>query len=233
MTRGRKGSGPGRGGSARPPARALKERVRTARGRSVSSTAWLARQINDPYVKAAKADGYRSRAAYKLLQIDEQAQVLRPGALVVDLGAAPGGWTQVALARGARVIAVDVSPMDPLPGAVVLELDFLAADAPERVRAAAGGPVSAVLSDMAAPATGHRQTDHLRIMALCEAAAAFADEVLEPGGTFVAKVLQGGTEATLLANLKRHFQAVRHYKPPASRKDSSEIYVIATGFRKL
>jgi 23S rRNA (uridine2552-2'-O)-methyltransferase len=218
-------------------ARALKTRLRTAKGRKTSSTRWLERQLNDPYIVAAKAQGYRSRAAFKLREIDDRLHLLRPGARVVDLGAAPGGWSQVALARvradegRGRVVAVDVAPMAPIAGAEILTLDFLDPEAPERIKAALGGPADVVLSDMAAPATGHRQTDHLRIMALCEAAAEFAEEVLAPNGAFCAKVLQGGAEAGLLDRLKRAFAHVRHVKPPASRSDSAEIYVVATGFR--
>lgn len=226
-----------RGGGGLGAARPLKTRLRSAKGRKTSSTRWLERQLNDPYVAAAKAQGYRSRAAFKLREIDDRFHLLRPGARVVDLGAAPGGWTQVALARlradqgQGRVVAVDLIPLAPLAGAEILTLDFLAPEAPERIKAALGGPADVVLSDMAAPATGHRQTDHLRIVALCEAAAAFAEEVLAPGGAFCAKVLQGGAEAGLLDRLKRAFAQVRHVKPPASRADSAEIYVVATGFR--
>lgn len=239
-----RGGGPGGRGGRRGGAagRGLAERVRTARKRSASSTAWLARQLNDPYVRRARAEGFRSRAAYKLAEIDERFRFLRPGARVLDLGAAPGGWTQVAVARvnalgdlpgrpAGRVLAVDLLEMPPVAGAETLRLDFLAEETPEAIRAALGGPADVVLSDMAAPATGHRQTDHLRTMALAEAAAEFAFEVLAPGGSFLAKVLQGGTERELLARLKRHFEKVRHVKPPASRADSAEMYVLATGFR--
>ena len=219
------------------------KRLRTARGRKVSSTRWLERQLNDPYVAEAQRLGYRSRAAFKLLQMDDRFSLLSPGKRVVDLGAAPGGWTQVAAARtGAdapdrppaargRVIAVDLLPMDPIPGATILRLDFLAEEAPARIRAALDAPADVVLSDMAAPATGHARTDHLRIMALAEAAYGFAAEVLAPGGAFICKVLQGGTERTLLEMLKRRFGSVRHIKPPASRSGSAELYVLATGFR--
>jgi 23S rRNA (uridine2552-2'-O)-methyltransferase len=229
------GGGPGRG------ARELQQRVRTARGRKLSSTLWLERQLNDPFVQAAKREGYRSRAAYKLIGIDDRERFLRPGGRVVDLGAAPGGWTQVAVARvnalGApgkpqgRVLGVDLQPVDPIPGAELLQLDFLDEGADEAVKAMLGGPAEAVLSDMAAPASGHRQTDHIRVMALAEAAAEFAMEVLAPGGAFAAKVLQGGTEGTLLTRLKQRFHRVAHLKPPASRADSAEIYVVASGFR--
>jgi 23S rRNA (uridine2552-2'-O)-methyltransferase len=222
-------------------ARELATRVKTARGRKLGSTLWLQRQLNDPYVQRAKREGMRSRAAYKLIEIDDKRRFLLPGARVVDLGCAPGGWLQVAVDRvnalGQRpkargfVLGVDILPVDPVPGATVLELDFLAEDAESRVRDALGGPADVVLSDMAASSSGHRATDHLRIIAMCEAAAAFALDVLSPGGTFVAKVLQGGAEADLLATLKQRFATVAHVKPPASRKDSAEKYVVATGFR--
>lgn len=225
-------------GPSLPGGRPLGRRLKTARGRTPSSQRWLNRQLRDPYVAAAKRAGYRSRAAWKLAELDERFHLLRPGARVVDLGAAPGGWTQVAVERvragepgGGFVLAVDILPMAPVPGAQLLELDFLAPDADETVRAALGGPADIVLSDMAAPATGHRQTDHLRIMALCEAALAFAEQVLKPGGAFVAKVLKGGTETELLTRMKRLFADVRHAKPAASRKESAESYVVATGFR--
>lgn len=225
-------------GPSLPGGRPLGRRLKTARGRTPSSQRWLNRQLRDPYVAAAKRAGYRSRAAWKLAELDERFHLLRPGARVVDLGAAPGGWTQVAVERvragepgGGFVLAVDILPMAPVPGAQLLELDFLAPDADETVRAALGGLADVVLSDMAAPATGHRQTDHLRIMALCEAALAFAEQVLKPGGAFVAKVLKGGTETELLARMKRLFADVRHAKPAASRKESAESYVVATGFR--
>lgn len=221
--------------------RTLKVRVKTAKGRRLSSTRWLQRQLNDPYVQRAQKDGLRSRAAYKLAEIDDRFRLLVPGGRVVDLGAAPGGWSQIAVdrvnalgrttkARG-RVLGIDIQPMDPIEGAELLELDFLEEGADAQVREALSGGADVVLSDMAAPATGHRATDHLRIMALAEAAAEFAMDVLSPGGAFVAKVLQGGTEAELLARLKRAFAKVQHFKPPASRADSAEIYVVATGFR--
>jgi len=222
----------GRGGG-----RDLKVRVRTGKGRTLASKLWLERQLNDPYVARAKREGFRSRAAYKLAEIDEKFHILKPGASVVDLGAAPGGWSQVAAARvGAqagrgRVVAIDILDMPPLPGVEFLHLDFLDADAPDRLKAMTAGPVDVVLSDMAANATGHRKTDHLRIMGLAEAAAMFAREVLKPGGAFLAKVLQGGTEGALLADLKRDFATVKHVKPAASRSDSAELYVLATGFR--
>jgi 23S rRNA (uridine2552-2'-O)-methyltransferase len=214
--------------------RELKERLRTARGRPLASQRWLTRQINDPYVHEARKQGYRSRAAFKLIQLDERFRLLKPGMRVLDLGAAPGGWTQVAAARAGSsgaVVAVDILPMAPMAGVTVLELDFLAADAEQKVLDALGGPVDIVLSDMAPSATGHKQTDHLRIMALCETAADFAVRVLAPGGAFVCKVWQGGTESGLLAGLKRRFAQVRHAKPDASRKESAETYLVATGFK--
>lgn len=214
--------------------RRLKTRVKTARGRKQSSTRWLARQLSDPYVAEAKARGYRSRAAFKLAQIDDKARFLRRGARVVDLGAAPGGWTQVALercGRAGRVVAIDVTEMEPIPGAVALVGDVCEPETLDRVKAALEGPADVVLSDMAAPATGHAGTDHLRVMGLVEIALDFAEEILAPGGAFVAKVLQGGTEAWLLARLKRAFASVRHVKPPASRRESAELYVVATGYR--
>jgi 23S rRNA (uridine2552-2'-O)-methyltransferase len=217
--------------------RQLKVRVKSGKGRSVSSKRWLERQLNDPYVARARREGFRSRAAYKLAEIDDKYRFLKPGTRVLDLGAAPGGWSQVAARRiGAaegrgRIVAVDLLPMEPIPGVEFTELDFLDAAAPERLRHMLGGPADLVLSDMAANAVGHRATDHLKIMALVEAAAAFAREVLAPGGTFLAKVLQGGTEAKLLAALKRDFVSVRHVKPAASRADSAELYLLAMGFR--
>jgi 23S rRNA (uridine2552-2'-O)-methyltransferase len=225
------------GGSGREGGRALKARVKTARKRSLSSTLWLERQLNDPYVAQARREGYRSRAAYKLLEIDEKYKLFRPGQRIVDLGAAPGGWSQVAAARtGAlhgkgRVISIDLGGMDPIDGVAFATMDFHDAGAPERLRQWLGGPADGVLSDMAANATGHRKTDHLRIVGLVELAAEFAREVLAPGGFFLAKVLQGGTEGELLAGLKREFAAVRHVKPKASRADSAELYLLATGFR--
>jgi 23S rRNA (uridine2552-2'-O)-methyltransferase len=241
-----RGSGAGgrgtgrRGTSARGPSgRNLAQRVHTAARRSHSSTLWLERQLNDPYVAEAKRLGYRSRAAFKLIQLDDRFGFLKSGERIVDLGAAPGGWTQVAVERckptGGKqgsVVGIDLSPMDAIPGAELLLGDFMAEDTPERLKAALGGQADVVLSDMAAPATGHQQTDHLRIMALAETAHAFAREILRPGGTFVAKVLQGGSSHDLLTALKRDFSDVRHVKPAASRADSSEIYVIAKGFRR-
>jgi 23S rRNA (uridine2552-2'-O)-methyltransferase len=214
--------------------RMLVERVKTARGRKPSSTRWLQRQLNDPYVHEARKLGYRSRAAFKLIELDDRFHFLKPGLRVVDLGAAPGGWTQVAVARvGARgrVVGMDILEYDPVPGAVSMQGDFLADDSPDRLKEALGGPADVVVSDMAAPTTGHPPTDHLRIIALVEVALAFAIEILTPGGTFVAKVFQGGTEKTLLDMLKRNFATVRHAKPPASRKESAETYVVATGFK--
>lgn len=222
-----KGTPPGSG-------RGLTTRLRTAKGRDTGSQRWLERQLNDPYVRAAKAQGWRSRAAFKLLELDERFKLIRPGAQVVDLGAAPGGWTQVALrAAGPRatVVALDVLPMDPVAGATVLQGDFQEEAAERAVLAALDGPADLVLSDMAPNTTGHGATDHLRIMALAELALEFALKVLAPGGGFVCKVFQGGSERALLAVLKRHFASVRHAKPPASRKDSSELYVVATGFK--
>jgi 23S rRNA (uridine2552-2'-O)-methyltransferase len=217
-------------------ARALKVRVKTAGKRSLSSKLWLERQLNDPYVARAKREGYRSRAAFKLVEIDDKAHVLKKGARVVDLGAAPGGWSQVAAKRvGApdkgKVVGIDLLPMEPVPGVIFEVMDFLDAAAPDRLKAMLGGEDDVVLSDMAANATGHARTDHLKIMALVELAADFAREVLAPGGAFLAKVLQGGTEAALLAGLKRDFATVKHIKPPASRADSAELYLLATGFR--
>lgn len=214
-----------------PGGRATTTRLRTAKGRSGISQRWLQRQLNDPYVRAAQQAGYRSRAAFKLVELDERFDLLRPGLRVVDLGAAPGGWTQVAAAKGARIVALDLLPMDPVTGAIVLQGDFQDAAVEAAVREAMEGPADLVLSDMAPNTTGHNATDHLRIVGLAELALAFAAQVLAPGGTFVAKVFQGGTERDLLAALKRDFRQVRHAKPPASRKDSSELYVVASGFR--
>jgi len=213
-------------------------RLTDEKRRTVSSRAWLERQLKDPYVARAKREGFRSRAAYKLVEIDDKYKVLKAGARVVDLGAAPGGWSEIAARRvgpKGRVIALDILEMKPLPGVEFLKLDFLDEAAPARLKELLGGKahgkVDVVLSDMAANATGHRQTDHLRIMALAEAAAFFAREVLAPKGTFLCKVLQGGTETRLLAELKRDFETVKHVKPPASRADSAELYLLAKGFR--
>lgn len=211
--------------------RGLRVAVRTAKGRSVASQRWLARQLNDPYVAAAKQQGWRSRAAFKLLELDDRFRLIRRGSRVVDLGAAPGGWTQVAAQHGGRVVGVDLLAMDPVSRAVVLQGDFTEDAVQERLLAELGGKADLVLSDMAPNTTGHVATDHLRIMALAEAAAEFAIGVLAEGGGFVAKVFQGGAERELLERLKRHFASVRHAKPPASRKESSELYVVATGFR--
>ena len=222
----------GKGGDARP----LAVRVKTGKGRKLSSKLWLERQLNDPYVARAKREGYRSRAAFKLAEIDDKARFLKKGARVIDLGAAPGGWSQVAAKRvhapqQGRVVAIDMLAMDPLPGVDFIQLDFLDPTAPAKLKAMLGGGADVVLSDMAANATGHRKTDHIKIVALVEAASEFAREVLQPGGTFLAKVLQGGTEGELLALLKRDFKSVKHIKPPASRSDSAELYLLATGFR--
>jgi 23S rRNA (uridine2552-2'-O)-methyltransferase len=211
--------------------------VKSAGKRKLSSKLWLERQLNDPYVAKAKAEGYRSRAAYKLLEIDDKYRLLKPGMTVVDLGAAPGGWSQIAAKRvGAaddkgRVVAIDLLEMPEIPGVSFAQLDFLANDAPEKLIAMMGGRADVVLSDMAANTTGHRKTDQLRMVGLVETAAAFAADVLTPGGTFVAKVFQSGADAELVAQLKRDFASVRHVKPASSRQDSSERYVLATGFR--
>ena len=222
--------------------RELKVKVKTARGRKLSSTRWLERQLNDPYVAAARRDGYRGRAAYKIIELDDKYRFLVPGARVVDLGCAPGGWLQVAVTRVnalgekqgkrvGRVLGVDLQEVEPLAGAEVHVLDFLEDGAEDKVKDWLGGPADVVMSDMAAASSGHKQTDHLRIMALCEAAAYFAFDVLEEGGTFVAKVLAGGAEGELQQLLKRNFKKVANVKPPASRSDSSEKYVVAQGFR--
>jgi 23S rRNA (uridine2552-2'-O)-methyltransferase len=215
--------------------RRLKVRVKDKR-KSQSSRTWLERQLNDPYVARAKREGFRSRAAFKLTEIDDKNRLLKSGAKVVDLGAAPGGWSQVAAKRvgqNGRVIAIDILDMDAVSGVDFAKIDFLDASAPEKLKAMLGGRADVVLSDMAANATGHRATDHLKIMALVEAAAEFAGEVLRPGGAFLAKVIQGGTEGVLLASLKRDFATVKHVKPAASRADSAELYVLAMGFRRL
>jgi 23S rRNA (uridine2552-2'-O)-methyltransferase len=218
--------------------RAMKVRVKSARGRTTSSQRWLERQLNDPYVVRAKAEGFRSRADCKMRELDEKYKFLKAGQRIVDLGAAPGGWSQVAarrigLARSDRatIVGIDILPVDPMPAAHFIELDFLAPEAPERLKALLGGEADVVMSDMAANATGHKKTDHLRIMGLAEAGVEFAREVLAPGGAFLCKVLRGGTEHTLLADLKRDFAQVRHVKPAASRADSAELFVLATGFR--
>ncbi len=214
-------------------------RVKTASRRRPSSTQWLERQLNDPYVAEAKRLGYRSRAAFKLLQLDDRFQLLRPGLRVVDLGCAPGGWLQVVAARlraetgRGRLVGIDCLPTDPVAGAALLQLDFLDETAPAALRTALGGPADLVLSDMAAPTTGHAATDHNRVMALAEAAYDFARGVLRPGGAFVAKLFQGGAERSLLDALKRDFASVRHAKPAASRAESAEVYVVAQGFRGM
>ena len=209
------------------------QRVRTARNRTASSTRWLERQLNDPYVRRAKADNYRSRAAYKLLELDERFGLLKGVKSVVDLGIAPGGWSQAVRRRapGAKVAGIDLLPTDPIDGVTILQMDFMDDAAPGRLQEALGGPPDLVLSDMAANTVGHAQTDHLRTMGLVEAALEFAVQNLRPGGAFVAKVLAGGADSQLVAELKRHFAAVKHAKPPASRKGSSEWYVVAQGFK--
>ncbi|MGY0782142.1 RlmE family RNA methyltransferase [Azospirillum argentinense] len=223
--------------SSTPGGRRATVRVKSAAKRTTSSARWLERHLNDPYVHEATKRGFRSRAAFKLLQLDEKFHLLGPGKRVVDLGAAPGGWTQVAVDKvqtgreGWKVVGLDILPMDPVPGATTMQADFLEEGAAERLKEALGGPADVVLSDMAAPTIGHQSTDHLRIMALAEAAYDFAEEVLAPGGVFVAKLFQGGAEKSLLERLKRDFATVRHAKPPASRAESSETYVVATGFR--
>lgn len=222
--------------------RDLRVRVKTAKGRKLSSTLWLARQLNDPYVTRARAEGYRGRAAYKIIEIDDKFGFLKPGARVVDLGAAPGGWSQVAVARTnalgerpgkprGRVLGLDLQEMEAIAGAELRQMDFLEEDADAQVRAWLGGQADVVMSDMAAAASGHPQTDYMRIVALCEVAADLAEEVLAPGGVFVSKVLGGGAEPALVARLNKSFAKVAHVKPPASRKDSSEKFLVATGFR--
>ncbi|HEX3810475.1 MAG TPA: RlmE family RNA methyltransferase [Rhizomicrobium sp.] len=209
-------------------------RVRSVRGRTVSSARWLERQLNDPYVRAAKTKGYRSRAAFKLLELDARFHLLSKGARVLDLGAAPGGWSQVAVARlgeGGTIVATDILEMEPIAGVEIVHADFLEADTPARLKAALGGQADVVLSDMAAPTTGHRATDHIRTTALFEAGLDIAEEVLKPGGAFVGKVFQGGANNALLARIKRSFREVKHVKPPASRAESVELYLVALGFR--
>jgi len=223
--------------TARSKSAGSRQKVRVrSKNRSLSSKLWLERQLNDPYVARAKREGMRSRAAYKLMEIDDKTQFLKKGARIVDLGAAPGGWSQVAAKRvgspeQGRVVAIDILAMESVPGVDFLKLDFLDHAAPDTLKEMIGGPANVVLSDMAANATGHGKTDHLKIVALVEAGAAFAREVLAPGGTFLAKVLQGGTEGALLASLKRDYKSVKHIKPAASRADSAELYLLATGFR--
>jgi 23S rRNA (uridine2552-2'-O)-methyltransferase len=213
--------------------RPLTVRLKSTRGKSTSSQRWLSRQLNDPYVQKAKVAGYRSRAAYKLIEIDDKFHILKPGIIVVDLGAAPGGWTQVAAQRiGAKgkVVGIDLTPVEPIEGTILLCGDFLDSQVLNQLKQELTGPVNVVLSDMAAPSTGHSQTDHIRIMVLAEEAFAFAKDVLGEGGAFVAKVLRGGTEKDLLALLKHHFEKVVHFKPPSSRADSAEMYVVALGY---
>ncbi len=208
-------------------------RLKTAKGRKISSTRWLERQLNDPYVRRAKAENYRSRAAYKLIELDERFGLLKGVKSVVDLGIAPGGWSQVVRRRApqAKVVGIDLLPTEAIEGVTLLQMDFMEEAAPDRLKDALGGPVDLILSDMAANTVGHPQTDHLRTMALVEAGLDFAEGVLRPGGAFVAKVLAGGADSALVAQLKRRFATVKHAKPPASRKDSSEWYVVAQGFK--
>lgn len=227
-----------RGGSGRGDDRGdLAVRLRTARGRTTAQQKWLQRQLNDPYVARAKRDGLRSRAAYKLSEIDDKYRLLKPGQRIVDLGCAPGGWCQVAAQRvdaingRGKVIGIDLLPVEAIPGADIIEMDFMDEDAPARLKAMLDGPADIVLSDMAANTTGHRMTDHLRIIGLAEAALDFANEVLKPGGAFLIKLFQGGETANLVMRMKRDFAQVRHVKPSASRADSAELYVLATGFR--
>jgi len=211
------------------------KRIKTAKGRKVSSTRWLERQLNDPYVKRAKAENYRSRAAYKLIELDERFGLLRGVKAVIDLGIAPGGWSQVVRRKTpqASIVGIDLLPTDPIDGVAILQMDFMDETAPEKLKTELGGPADLVMSDMAANTVGHPQTDHLRTMALVEAGLEFATEVLRPGGTYVAKVLAGGADNQLVAEMKRHFTTVKHAKPPASRKDSSEWYVVAQGFKGI
>lgn len=235
----RKGTRRGSRGEGGLTGRGIYTKVKTAKGRKLSSTRWLERQLNDPYVAEAKKKGYPSRAAFKLTELDDKFRFLKAGKRIVDLGAAPGGWTKVAVERtkpagrqnSGLVVALDINEMEPVTGATILHHDFLDEEAPDLLKEALGGPADIVLSDMAAPSTGHAATDHLKIMALCEAALEFAYEVLAPDGVFIAKVLQGGTENEMLASMKKRFKTVRHAKPPASRSDSAEMYVVATGYR--
>ncbi|MEN2975879.1 RlmE family RNA methyltransferase [Tistrella bauzanensis] len=232
------GRGGGRGGDPIAGQRIVKQRVRTNSKRTASSARWLERQLNDPYVAAAKREGYRSRAAFKIIQLDEKYGLLRPGQRVVDLGAAPGGWTQIAVDRtragragGGRVVGIDILPVEPIEHATLIELDFLDPTAPDVLKQALGGPADVVLSDMAPPTSGHQQVDHLRIMHLLEIGLDFATEVLSEDGAFVAKVFRGGAEGELVKRMQRLFRTVRHMKPPSSRAESSEMYVVAQGFR--
>ena len=228
---------PGGSGRDEGGARALKTRIKKKSGLKNSSRRWLERHLNDPYVHRSRAEGYRSRAAFKLIEIDDKHRLLKPGQRVIDLGAAPGGWLQVAAARvksleaAPTVVGIDYLEMDPVPAATILRMDFLDAEAPDRLIEALGGAPDVVLSDMAAPTTGHRRTDHLRTMHLAEVAADFALSVLRPGGHFLAKTFQGGTEAELLDRLKRSFRSVHHVKPPASRGESVELYLLAKEFK--
>jgi len=231
----KKGDGPGSRMDATSGSRQMVVKVKTAKQRSTSSTLWLQRQLNDPYVSEARRLGYRSRAAFKLAQLDEKFHILAKGKRVVDLGCAPGGWCQVAVERvgpTGKVVGIDYLEMPPVEGATHIMLDFLDETAPDRLKQLLDGPADVVLSDMAAPTTGHHATDHIRVMALAETAYEFATEVLTNGGSFIAKVFQGGTEKTLLDRLKRDFDKVGHAKPSASRADSSEVYVVAMGYRK-
>jgi 23S rRNA (uridine2552-2'-O)-methyltransferase len=241
MKQGKGGKG-ARGKSSPSPntsgARGLHVRVKSARGRKTSSQQWLQRQLNDPYVAEAKAQGYRSRAAFKLIELDEKLKFLGRGKKVVDLGAAPGGWTQIAVDRvkagqpgGGAVVGIDINEWAPVPNATCIVLDFLHDSAPDKLKAALGGKADVVLSDMASPTTGHGPTDHIRIMALAEAAWMFAEEVLAPGGAFICKVFQGGTEGSLLKQIKTRCRVVKHVKPPASRKESAEVYVVGLDFK--
>ena len=228
---GPKGDAPA-GKKTPPRSRDLVVQLRTSNGRSLASQAWLRRQLNDPYVIAAQQQGWRSRAAFKLIELDDRFKLIRRGIRVIDLGAAPGGWAQVAVKRGAgRVIGVDLLPVDPVPGATIIEGDFTHPEMPGKLQALMNARANLVLSDMAPNTTGHSATDHIRIMALAEMALQFAIETLIEGGGFVAKVFQGGSEKDMLAEMKLHFSSVRHAKPPASRKESSELYVVALGFR--
>ena len=211
-------------------------RVKAKKQRSESSRQWLQRHLNDPYVAASKEDGYRSRAAYKLVQLDEQFKFLRPGLRVVDLGAAPGGWSQVVaqkIGKNGKLVALDILPIDPIAGAMILQMDFLADDAPDKLKAALNGEADIVLSDLAPATTGHAKTDHIRIMGMAEIATQFASEVLTPGGLFICKFFQGGGEKVLLDHLKKSFAKVRHAKPAASRTESSESFIVAQGFRRV
>jgi len=234
-------SGKGKGRSARTTGRNITTRVRTAKGRKSSSTRWLKRQLNDPYVEEARKLGFRSRSAFKIIELDDRFHFFKPGQRVIDLGAAPGGWTQVAVervnalgvgkGRTGKIVGIDLQEMEAIAGATLLTHDFMENDAPDLLKEALGGPADIVMSDMAAASTGHTATDHMRIMALLEVALDFARDILAADGVFLCKVLKGGTENELLANMKRDFRSVRHAKPPASRQDSSESYVIAQGYR--